>query len=316
VPFTNQENLPEDEPRALLRRSLAGISFEVRCATHGLKMFDYPGYRDFNGPTNLFPSMPAPIEIMCRVASSGNLANRLPEGFLDGGSWGYYADGDDAVFFAPQPHSGLSVHWLARIPRAETRSISVDCSEALLADDHGEPILADPFRYPLDQIVLVRLLADRGLLLHAAGAVRQGRSLIFPGVSGAGKTTISRILEREDFTLLSDDRIVVRREAGGFSAWGTPWPGEGGYARNEHAPLAGVCFLKKGSAHGLRRFAPQEALPHMLRVASVPWYDPDAVEGPLECIDALLKGVPVYELTFRPEAGAASSIAQLMEVAR
>jgi hypothetical protein len=51
----------------------------------------------------------------------------------------------------------------------------------------------------------------------------------------------------------------------------------------------------------------------MLKVASVPWYDPDAVEGPLECVAAVLKEVPVYELTFPPVAESARRIAHLVD---
>ena len=48
------------------------------------------------------------------------------------------------------------------------------------------------------RIVHTLILADSGggLLLHAASAVRNGRAFCFAGVSGAGKTTISRLAPR------------------------------------------------------------------------------------------------------------------------
>ena len=61
--------------------------------------------------------------------------------------------------------------------------------------------------------------------MHAASAVRNGRAFLFAGVSGAGKTTISR-LAPPDATLLTDEISYVRREADGYVAFGTPFAGE------------------------------------------------------------------------------------------
>jgi hypothetical protein len=58
------------------------------------------------------------------------------------------------------------------------------------------------------------LLANEGgLLVHAASAIRNGRAFLFAGVSGAGKTTISR-LAPPDATLLTDEISYVRANRG------------------------------------------------------------------------------------------------------
>jgi hypothetical protein len=54
-------------------------------------------------------------------------------------------------------------------------------------------------------LVAYRLLDLGGLLLHSAGIVDDGRASIFFGVSGAGKTTLSRKALSEDKFILSDD---------------------------------------------------------------------------------------------------------------
>src|SRR5213592_4448673 len=55
------------------------------------------------------------------------------------------------------------------------------------------------------------LAGQGGMLVHAASAVRNGRAFLFAGVSGAGKTTISR-LAPPDATLLTDEISYLRRE--------------------------------------------------------------------------------------------------------
>ena len=84
------------------------------------------------------------------------------------------------------------------------------------------------------RIVHTLLLAKQGgFLLHSASAVRNGKAFLFAGVSGAGKTTISR-LAPPDATLLTDEISYVRKLDGsadasgkaGYAAYGTPFTRE------------------------------------------------------------------------------------------
>jgi hypothetical protein len=67
------------------------------------------------------------------------------------------------------------------------------------------------------------LARQGGFLVHAASAIRGGKAFLFSGVSGAGKTTISR-LAPPDATLLTDEISYVRREGNRYMACGTPFP--------------------------------------------------------------------------------------------
>src|SRR5262249_42000025 len=53
------------------------------------------------------------------------------------------------------------------------------------------------------------LASESGFLLHAASAIRNGRAFIFSGVSGAGKTTLTRMAPA-DATILTDEVSYVR----------------------------------------------------------------------------------------------------------
>ena len=91
------------------------------------------------------------------------------------------------------------------------------------------------------------LAREGGFLLHAASAVRNGRAFVFAGASGAGKTTLAR-LAPADADLLSDEISYVRRETGGYYAYGTPFAGELARAgENLRAPLESVYLLAQGS---------------------------------------------------------------------
>jgi hypothetical protein len=79
------------------------------------------------------------------------------------------------------------------------------------------PHLAGPLAYPLDELLIMhRLTQEKAIELHGCGIVRQdGTGNLFVGHSGAGKSTTTRLwTAREDVEVLSDDRIIVRRDEG------------------------------------------------------------------------------------------------------
>jgi hypothetical protein len=76
---------------------------------------------------------------------------------------------------------------------------------------------AAPLDYPVDELLIMhRLTREKAIELHGCGIVRaDGTGNLFVGHSGAGKSTTTRLwMEREDVEILSDDRIIVRRDEG------------------------------------------------------------------------------------------------------
>ena len=104
--------------------------------------------------------------------------------------------------------------------------------------------------YSLDSVLRIvhsLILAERGgFLLHSASAICEGRAYLFSGVSGAGKTTMTR-LAPADVTLLTDEISYVRPSGGGYAAFGTPFAGELAKAgENCAAPVSALFFLEQG----------------------------------------------------------------------
>lgn len=74
-----------------------------------------------------------------------------------------------------------------------------------------------PLDYPLDELLIMhRLTQEKAIELHGTGIVRaNGDANLFVGHSGAGKSTTTRLwTDVEDVEVLSDDRIIVRRDEG------------------------------------------------------------------------------------------------------
>lgn len=160
--------------------------------------------------------------------------------------------------------------------------------------------------YSLDTLLRVihsLLLADgTGFLLHSASSVRRERAFLFSGVSGAGKTTISR-LAPPDATLLSDEISYVRQLGGQYRAFGTPFAGElATPGENVSAPIEALYFLAQGPANVIRRIAPQDSLRRLMRNILFFALDSELVEHVFRGAADFIAAVPNYELTFKPDA--------------
>ncbi len=140
-----------------------------------------------------------------------------------------------------------------------------------------------------------------GFLLHGASAIRNGRAFLFSGVSGAGKTTISR-LAPTDAILLTDEISYIRRDDSGYRACGTPFAGE--LARpgeNAAAPIERLYFLAKGPENSIQAMETSEALRKLLRNILFFADDPELVKMVFRSASQFLEQVPAFRLTFYPD---------------
>jgi hypothetical protein len=160
--------------------------------------------------------------------------------------------------------------------------------------------------YSLDSVLRILhslILAQRGgFLLHAASAICDGRACLFSGVSGAGKTTMTR-LAPPDITLLTDEISYLRPNAEGYSAFGTPFAGELARAgENCTAPVSALFFLEKGPENRVHELSSAEAVRRLMRNILFFAEDRGLVEKLLATACEFVARVPILGLTFYPDA--------------
>jgi hypothetical protein len=160
--------------------------------------------------------------------------------------------------------------------------------------------------YSIDAVLRIThtlvLAKQGGFLLHSASAIRNGKAFLFAGVSGAGKTTISR-LAPADATLLTDEISYVRRVGEDYVAFGTPFTGElAKLGENTSAPVAALYLLAQGPENRIDPVtaadAGRELLANMLFFAE----DQETVHQVFQAACDFVHRVPVYRLTFMPDA--------------
>jgi len=161
----------------------------------------------------------------------------------------------------------------------------------------------DPFAGPAMELLLITVLADcEGVVLHGCGIDAGGRGIVFAGESGAGKTTLSRLwFEEEGGEILSDDRVIVRRQDGGFRLYGTPWHGEACFAAPGGVPLERIYFIRHGRRNHASNMSAAGVVRELLKCSFPPFWDASGMRAALEFFDALAGAVPCEELSFTPE---------------
>ena len=169
-------------------------------------------------------------------------------------------------------------------------------------------IRQDANPYSLDTVLRIVhtlvLAGEGGFLIHAASAVRSGKAFIFTGVSGAGKTTLSR-LAPPDAHVLTDEVSYVRKKDGRYVAYGTPFAGELARAgENLRAPLEAIYLLTQGPQNRITDVDKAEAARTLLRNLLFFAEDPELVQAVFLSALDLVEQVPVRRLTFLPEPGA------------
>lgn len=286
---------------------VGGVSVEVsggQCADTALA---YPLH-----PFRVEPEIP---DIQVQIERTSGFSREPDHPLFDSGSvWKLYQRDEDFQFDFSAPSMGVNPY----------KRLIVDPefhSARLLVDERhftSRPESAAPLDYPLDELLIMhRLTQEKAIELHGCGIVRaDGIGNLFVGHSGAGKSTTTRLwITHEDAEILSDDRIIVRREArddcSRMRMYGTPWHGEAMYASPGSAPLARIFVLEHGYGNVLTRLSPSQAVAELFARSFVPFHRHEYVDSALQFLQEVVDGIPVYRYAFEPDQRAVDKILNL-----
>ena len=144
--------------------------------------------------------------------------------------------------------------------------------------------------------------------IHSSCISLHGKSILFLGESGSGKSTQSRLWQQciPETELLNDDGPVLSAVDGRYHAFGSPWSGKNPCYRQAHAPVIALVKVVQAKENKIT------PLPVAAAVATLLASFPPALckEQPfadhyLDIISGLLKQAKVYQLECRPDEAAA-----------
>ncbi|MFZ2286783.1 MAG: hypothetical protein WAV93_07350 [Bacteroidales bacterium] len=157
----------------------------------------------------------------------------------------------------------------------------------------------NPLPYPLDGLLLYFLSSASGdIMIHGSGAICGGRGWIFTGRSGSGKTTMAGIFDRAGDRVIHDDRLILRKEAGGWVMHSTPV-----YRDDEprSAPVDHLWGIMHGRSNVSSPVSGAEAVALALSNCVQQNRDRDAATRLASAVEDLVSSVRVSRLTFLPD---------------
>ena len=161
-----------------------------------------------------------------------------------------------------------------------------------------------PLEYPLDELLMVNLLAlGRGVEVHGCGvADSDGRGYLFLGQSGAGKSTMARLWTRPGVPASS----ATTGSSCGCSTAGCGCTGRPGTARRELAsarrtPVDRIFFLARGERNESVPLAEAETVARLMTCSFVPFHSRSGLDFTLAFLQQVTRSVACAELRFVPD---------------
>jgi hypothetical protein len=247
----------------------------------------------------------------CNVEADLEWVNRLPpvrgrKIFDSGAIWSLYDGGDDFIFDFITPVQGPRPY--KRLYMDKTFSYGQALYVRSCFEDDAN---VRALEYPLDELIVTNWLArGRGIEVHGCGITDdEQNSFLFIGHSGAGKSTTTKLWQSiRNIRILSDDRIIIRKQAGEFSMYGTPWHGEAGFASPGKVQLKQIFVLQHGERNEIIPLGQTEAAAELFARCFLPFYDPQALSYTLAYLEDLTRNIPCYKFQFLPDHTAVEKI--------
>ncbi len=168
-----------------------------------------------------------------------------------------------------------------------------------------------PLEYPLDEVLMIhRLACGQGLEVHGVGIADEGgRGHLFLGHSGAGKSTTARLwTQHPGMRVLSDDRIILRRQEGQIRMFGTPWHGDAGISSPTSATVTNIYFLEQFQRNEIVALPCGQAAAGIFARSFVPRHSTEALDFSLSFIDQITREIPCKIFRFVPQQTAVETI--------
>ncbi len=156
-----------------------------------------------------------------------------------------------------------------------------------------------PLSFPLLSLILYyQTISHDAIFIHASGVIDGEKGRIFTGISGVGKTTMSRWWSQEGYRLVNDDRLMLRKHDGSWHIHNTPmmYPTPPASVR-----LHGIYLLKQAPDFNLAPVSPIQAISRVMSNCIIQGWKPEIIQHHLNVVSSVCDQAPVLELQNRPD---------------
>lgn len=276
--------------------SIAEITIAVEGPEEGHEMFFDPSMKQFSCTAKRRPTINITVDTRTNTPSTGALKEIFTT--IPGGLYRILED---------NLRGGYVIELLnGNVDSTPYKTVLSDDTFSTFTIFHRP--LADrlfaPLEYPLDELLVSGHinLNKTGILLHSAAVIIKGEAVLFSGTSGAGKSTISELwMQVPEAEVITDERVILRREANGVCASGTPWHGTSEIHQNIGAPLKAIYFIKHGHNNRAVKLSKLEIANRLLVRCFPTFWHREGMGFVVDHCSGIAQNIPGYELEFVPD---------------
>lgn len=161
-----------------------------------------------------------------------------------------------------------------------------------------EPI--DPFFHPIGILLIQYIIhLHKGIVMHASAVYNHEAGYLFTAVSGTGKSTMARLWQKEGFTIINDDRVIIRIHEDGIRVYNTPMPYYMDAPKN--SPLTTLFLIKQSPHNYIEPLSHVKATLALLGNCMQYQVNAQKVNERLQLLDEIASRIGVYETGFKPD---------------
>lgn len=155
--------------------------------------------------------------------------------------------------------------------------------------------------------IVVKMLDYGAFLFHGSAISVDGKGYLFTAKSGTGKSTHTnywRLVFKQRFVMVNDDKPLLLVTDDGVMLCGTPWDGKHRQSSNVMVPMKALVILERGEDDEIAPIDVSAAFPLLLQQTYRP-ASPLAMIRTLSLLDQVMKTVNLYRLKCTPNPMAA-----------
>lgn len=156
------------------------------------------------------------------------------------------------------------------------------------------------FRIVMNTVIQILLRNHQGFLIHSSSSEINGEAVLFIGPSGAGKTTIVKLLQKK-YMALTEDSSYICIENNHYYLYMTPLPEKISIKkRSNKYPISKIFFLFKSNHTGIEELKNRDDI--YINIMKQLWTDTENAPHQIKFVADFVKKCRFYNLFFQKDA--------------
>ena len=199
--------------------------------------------------------------------------------------------------------------WICTFPVDEGRTYKILCSKSFFESDVVMKNLNLSFCMALEE----NLLKKDAFYLHASFVAFQEAGILFTAPSGTGKSTQAELWKKYFHAeIVNGDRVIVRKEAEDWYAYGSPYAGSSRIYKNKRMKIKAIIVLEQSAENLLSELSGAPAFSALYRESLMNTWNTDYMNAISGLIFEAASEIPMYCLKCRPDYEAAKSVKEAL----